>query len=79
MYVMSLACNFGDFDEDLVLSLTRWTLSDINNASYFYSGVENLGCVSDGRRNLQMLWCSDLIYLYGGQILFVDKYCKKEG
>ena len=60
MYVMILTCDFGDFDEEMVVSLTRWTLSALENASNFSFSVANLGCVSGGRRNLDMLWCSDL-------------------
>ena len=77
MYVMSLTCNFGDFDEYMVLSLTRWTLSAIDNASYLYFAVANLGCVSGGSINLDIFWCSALSDLYEGQILFVGKYLQK--
>ena len=50
MYVMILTFDFDAFDEKMMLYLTRWTLSDINNASQFYFSVENLGCVSAGIR-----------------------------
>ena len=74
MYVMSLKFYFGAFDEDMVLSLTRWNISSIENFSWFYFTVENLGYMSGGRRSLEMLWCSDLSDLYGGQLLFVGEY-----
>ena len=48
MYVMSLTCDFGDFEEGIVLSLTEWTLSAIDNDLYLYFSVENLVYVSNG-------------------------------
>ena len=33
MYVMSLICDFGAFDEVIVSSLTIWSLSALENAS----------------------------------------------
>ena len=77
MYIMSLTCYFGSFDEVMVSSLTMWTLSAPENDLWFYFTVENLGCVSSGRRKKDMLWCYALIDFYAVQLLFVDKYCKK--
>ena len=51
MYVMSLTWDFGDFDEDIVVSLTKLTLSAVNNDSYFSFAVAYLGYVSGGRTN----------------------------
>ena len=77
MYVMSLTCDFGAFDEDIVVYLTIWTLSAIESSSLFSFSMEYLGCVSGGRRNLETFWCSALSYLYGGHLLFVDKDWRK--
>ena len=33
MYVISLTYVFGDFEDGIVSSLTRWTLGDFDNAS----------------------------------------------
>ena len=42
--------------------------------------MEDLGCVSGGKRNEYMLLCSALRYFYAVQIFFVDKdYQKAEG
>ena len=76
MYVTSLACDFGDFGEEMVVSLKK-NLSAPENVSQFSFAVEYLGCVSGGRRNLYMLWCYDLSFMYGGQLFFVDKYWQK--
>ena len=46
--------NFGDFDNDMVLSLTILTLSTLENASKFYFAVTYLECVSGGNLNLVM-------------------------
>ena len=54
MYVITLTCDFGAFYEDMVVSLAGWNLSAPENASYFSFAVLNLGCVSGGRRNLDM-------------------------
>ena len=36
VYVLSLTCDFGDFYEEMVVSLTRWTLSDLDNTSFLF-------------------------------------------
>ena len=74
MYVMSLKCDFGDFDERLVTSLTIWTMSALENDSQCYFSVSNIGWVSGGMTKENVLWFSALRYLYADQILFVDKY-----
>ena len=33
MYIASLTCDFGDFDEKMVVSLTRCTMSALENGS----------------------------------------------
>ena len=53
--VTSFTCDFGFFDEEIVVSLTRLTLSALENASKFYFSVAYLGCMYGGRRNLDML------------------------
>ena len=55
MYVTSLTCDFGASDEEMVVYLTRLTLSALENASNFYFAVAYLGCVSSGRISLEML------------------------
>ena len=55
MYVMILICNVGDFYEEMVLSLTRRTLSYLENASYFSFDEENMICVSGGKIFLEIL------------------------
>ena len=77
IHVISLTYNVGAFDEEMVIYLTIWTLSALENVSYFSFDVSNLGCVSGGRINKEILWCSDLRYFFGDQILFVDKYWQK--
>ena len=52
MYVTCLTYYFGDFDEDMVVSLTILNMSDIENDSKFYFAVAYSGCLSDGRMNL---------------------------
>ena len=42
MYVTSLTCDFGDFDEKMVVSLTRLNLIDLENASIFSFDVAYL-------------------------------------
>ena len=54
MWVTILTCDFGAFDDDMVVSLTIWTLSDLENASNFTFAVIYLEWVSGGRRNLVM-------------------------
>ena len=78
MYVTSLTWNFGAFDEDMVVYLIGLSLSALENSSKFSCDVAYLGCVYGGRINLEMLWCSALNLLYGGQILYVDGYWHKE-
>ena len=51
---MSLTYKFGVFDEEMVLYLTILTLSALDNASYFYSALGNLVCMSGGRRKEYM-------------------------
>ena len=46
-----MAMDFGAFDEDIVVSLTKLTLSAVNNDSYFSFAVAYLGYVSGGRTN----------------------------
>ena len=65
MHVMSLPWNFGDIYEDMLLSLTRLTMSALEYDSWLYFAVVNLGFVSGGRRSLEMVWCYDLGDLYG--------------
>ena len=77
MYVTILTYDFDVFDEDMEVSLTICTLSALENASKFSFAVAYLGCVSGGRINLDMLWCSALSFFHGGQILFVDRYYQK--
>ena len=55
IYVTSLTYNFGAFDEEMVVSLTRRTLSALENASKFSFAMEYLGCVSGGKINLGIL------------------------
>ena len=55
MYVMSFICDFGAFCEAMLLSLTRLTLINLDNASWFSFSVANLGCVTGWRRKLDML------------------------
>ena len=55
MYVTSLTCDFSDFDEEMVVSLTRGNLIALENDSKLSFVVEYLGCVSSVRRNLEML------------------------
>ena len=69
---MILTCEFGGFDEDMVVSLTRLTLSAIENASKFSFSVEYLEYLSVGRITLEMLWCYAFSFFYGGQLFFVD-------
>ena len=42
MYVMSLTCDFGTIEEEIVSPLTILTLSATDNASWFYFSGENL-------------------------------------
>ena len=42
MYVTSLTCDFGDFDEKMVVSLTRLNPIDLENASIFSFDVAYL-------------------------------------
>ena len=77
MCVTNLTCHFDAFDDEMVVSLTRWTLSALENYSEFSFAVTYLECVSGGRRNLVMSYFSDLSFLYGGQILFVERDWKK--
>ena len=62
---MSLTCYFGAFDDDMVVFLTRWTLSALENASIISFDAAYLECVSGGKRNLVMLQFSALRFLYG--------------
>ena len=50
MYVTILTCDFGVFDDDMVVSLTRLTLSDVENASKISFSMAYLECVSGGRK-----------------------------
>ena len=52
MYVTSLMRDFGAFDEEMVVYLTRLTPSSLDNASVFSFDVAYLKFVFDGRRNL---------------------------
>ena len=52
MYVTSLTCDFGTFDEEILVSLTRLTLSALDNASKFSFAVAYLECLYGGRRNI---------------------------
>ena len=54
MYVMSLKCYFGAFDEEMVVSLTRLTLTALENTPKFSFAVAYLECVSGGKRNLRI-------------------------
>ena len=54
MYVTSLTCNYGVIDEEMVASLIKLTLSDLDNASNFPFAVVYVECVSCGRRDLVM-------------------------
>ena len=74
---MSFTCDFGAFDEEMVGFLTGWNLSALDNYLWFYSSVTNLWYVYGERINLEILSCSSLSDLYGGQILFVDKDWQK--
>ena len=76
-YVMILTHDFGDFYEGMVISLTIWTLSVLENASTFSFAVPYLESLSRGRKSLDMLWCSALILLCSGHLLFVDRDWKK--
>ena len=55
MYVTSLTCDFGAFDEEMVVSLIIWNQSDLENASKISYDVAYLECVSGGKRNLLIL------------------------
>ena len=70
---MILTYYFGAFDEEMVLSLTRWTMSALENASYFYFAMKFLGYLADGMRKEEMWWCYDMRDLYGNQLLFFYK------
>ena len=63
MYVMSLTCDFGAFDEYMVVSLKIWTLSALENASKFYFAVEYLECVSGGEEKFidVVILCFELL------------------
>ena len=52
---MSLRCDFVDFADDMVVSLTRLTPSDLDNALKLSFAVAYLECVSGGRVNLVIL------------------------
>ena len=78
MWVINLTCDFGDFDYDMMVYLTIWIMSALDNASKFSFDMIYLELVSGGRRNLVMSSFSALRFLYGGQLLFVDRNWKKE-
>ena len=78
MYVTSLKFYSSAFDDEMVVSLTRLNMSALDNALKFYFAVAYLECVSGGRKILVMSYLSDMSFLYGGQILFVDRYWQKE-
>ena len=65
MCVKGLTCDFGDFDDDMVVSLTRLTLSSVENASKLFFSVAYLECVSGGRKLYRcccvMLWLSCIV------------------
>ena len=77
MFVTSLTCDFGAFDDEIVVSLTTLTLSALENASKFSFAVTYFKRVSGGRINLVISQFSALSFLYGGQLLFVDRYWQK--
>ena len=52
-------------------------MSALDNASKFSFDMIYLELVSGGRRNLVMSSFSALRFLYGGQLLFVDRNWKK--
>ena len=69
MYVTSLTCGCVDFDDEMVVSLTRLTMSALDNSSKVSFAVAYLECVSVGLRKLSdvvivcfefLAWWSDL-------------------
>ena len=78
MHVTSLTCYFDAFDEEMVVYLTIWTMSDIENPSKVSFAVVYLECVSGGRKNIEMLWSYGLSFLCGIQLFFVDRDWQKE-
>ena len=78
MFVTSLTCDFGAFDDEILVSLTILTISALENASKFSFAVTYFKRVSGGRINLVMSQFSALGFLYGGQILFVDRDFQNE-
>ena len=60
-----------------MISLTILTLSGLENATNVSFSVVYLECMSSGKRNLEMLRCSALIFFYGVQLFFADRDCQK--
>ena len=73
MWVKSFTFDFGAFDDEMAVYLTRWTLSSLENSSKFSFAVMYFELLSCWRRNLVMSCCSALSLLYDVQILFVDR------
>ena len=68
MYVTSLTCDFVTFDDEMVVYLTRLTLSAVENSSRFFFAVAYLKYVSGGRRNL--------VNWQDWSVLFLGKFCQ---
>ena len=58
MYVIIFTCDVGDLDEEIVSSLTIWTISSLKNTFQFSCAVANLGWVSSGRIKGDSPWWS---------------------
>ena len=74
MWVTSLTCDFGAFDDDMVVFLKIWTLSALENDSKLSFTVIYLEWVSGWRRSLVTSQFSAFSFSYSGHVLFVDRY-----
>ena len=64
MYVTSLKCDFGAFDEDMVVFLTRWNLRALDNVPRFSFDVTYMAGVQIKIFGDVLLWVSCMVARY---------------